>query len=240
MPPRALISWSSGKDSAWAFHQVRREDALDIVGVLTTVTQPYGRVSMHGVRESVLAQQVERLGLPLYPVYLPAPCSNDIYETRMAEQLERCREESITHVVFGDLFLEDVRAYREAQIQEAEMTPVFPLWQRDTSLLAREMLAQGLEATITVVDPMQLDPTFAGRSYDPTFLDDLPEGVDPCGERGEFHTVVTNGPMFDSPISVAIGDVVERDGFVFADVVLSAEYGVRSAEDSVPRDRGTP
>ncbi len=221
MPPRALISWSSGKDSAWAFHQVRRDDALDIVGVLTTVTQPYGRVSMHGVRESVLAQQVKRIGLPLFPVYLPAPCSNETYQARMAEVLGALGEEGTTHVVFGDLFLEDVRAYREAQMKAVGMTPVFPLWHRDTAQLAREMLAHGLEATITVVDPMQLDPTFAGRSYDATFLDDLPEGVDPCGEQGEFHTVVTDGPMFDSPISVAIGDVVEREGFVFADVVLS-------------------
>ena len=221
MPPRALISWSSGKDSAWAFHQVRRDDALDIVGVLTTVTQPYGRVSMHGVRESVLAQQVKRIGLPLFPVYLPAPCSNETYQARMAEVLGALGEEGTTHVVFGDLFLEDVRAYREAQMKAVGMTPVFPLWHRDTAQLAREMLAHGLEATITVVDPMQLDPTFAGRSYDATFLDDLPEGVDPCGEQGEFHTVVTDGPMFDSPISVAIGDVVEREGFVFADVILS-------------------
>ena len=221
MPPRALISWSSGKDSAWAFHQVRRDDALDIVGVLTTVTQPYGRVSMHGVRESVLAQQVKRIGLPLFPVYLPAPCSNETYQARMAEVLGALREGGTTHVVFGDLFLEDVRAYREAQMKAAGMTPVFPLWHRDTAQLAREMLAHGLEATITVVDPRQLDPAFAGRSYDATFLDDLPEGVDPCGERGEFHTVVTDGPMFDSPIPVAVGDVVEREEFVFADVVLS-------------------
>ncbi len=222
MTPRALISWSSGKDSAWALNDTRNEGAFDIVGVLTTVTQPYGRVSMHGVRESVLAQQVKRIGLPLFPVYLPAPCSNETYQARMAEVLGALREESTTHVVFGDLFLEDVRAYREAQMKAVGMTPVFPLWHRDTAQLAREMLAHGLEATITVVDPMQLDPTFAGQSYDATVLDDRPEGVDPCGERGEFHTVVTDGPMFDSPISVAIGDVVERDGFVFADVVLSA------------------
>jgi len=240
MSPRALISWSSGKDSAWALNDTRNEGVLDIVGVLTTVTQPYGRVSMHGVRESVLAQQVKRIGLPLFPVYLPAPCSNETYQARMAEVLGARREEGTTHVVFGDLFLEDVRGYREKQMTAAGMTPVFPLWHRDTTQLAREMLAQGLEATVTVVDPRQLDPAFAGRSYDATFLDDLPEGVDPCGERGEFHTVVTDGPMFDSPIPEAVGDVVERDGFVFADVVLSAECGVRCAEKSVPKDRGTP
>ena len=225
MPPNALISWSSGKDSAWALHESRNEGVLDIVGVLTTITQPYGRVSMHGVRESVLAQQVERLGLPLYQVYLPAPCSNDIYQAQMAEALQRSRDAGITHVVFGDLFLDDVRQYRKTQMLEAGMTPVFPLWQRDTTLLARDMLAQGLEATITVVDPKQLDPAFAGRPYDATFLDARPQGVDPCGERGEFHTVVTAGPMFDSPVPVEAGEVVERDGFVFADVVLSAQGG---------------
>lgn len=236
MPPNALISWSSGKDSAWALNEARKESALDIVGVLTTVTQPYGRVSMHGVRESVLAQQVERLSLPLFPVYLPAPCSNETYQERMAEVLNGCREEGITHVVFGDLFLEDVRAYREQQMDDAGMTPVFPLWQRDTDGLAAEMLARGLQATVTVVDPRQLDPAFAGRRYDASFLEDLPEEVDPCGERGEFHTVVTDGPMFDSPVPLHVGQVIERDGFVFADVVLSAECAVQGAKNDVPRD----
>jgi uncharacterized protein (TIGR00290 family) len=240
MLPRALISWSSGKDSAWALQQVHGGGAFDIVGVLTTITQPYGRVSMHGVREAVLLQQVERIGLPLFPVYLPVPCSNQTYQAHMAEVLATCREQDITHVIFGDLFLEDVRAYREAQMREAGMMTVFPLWRRDTAQLAREMLAQGMEATITVVDPTRLGSAFAGRSYDAALLDDLPESVDPCGERGEFHTVVTDGPMFSSSIPVDVGEVVEREGFVFADVVLKAECEVRCAEIHTPRDDGTP
>jgi len=240
MLPRALISWSSGKDSAWALHQIHSGGALDVVGVLTTITQPYGRVSMHGVREAVLLQQVERIGLPLFPVYLPAPCSNETYQARMTDVLATCREQDITHVIFGDLFLEDVRAYREAQMQAVGMTPVFPLWRRDTAQLAREMLAQGMEATITVVDPKRLESAFVGRSYNAAFLDDLPDSVDPCGERGEFHTVVTGGPVFGSSIPVDVGEVVEREGFVFADVVLRAECGVRCAEIHTPRDGGTP
>ena len=217
-PPRALVSWSTGKDSAWALHLARLEGTVEIAGLLTTVTEPYHRVSMHGVRESLLAAQVSRLGLPLHTVRLPAPCSNEAYQERMGRALAEHRRRGITHVVFGDLFLEDIREYREARMAEVGMTPVFPVWGLDTGELARTMIAGGLEAYVTVVDPSQADPDLAGRRFDGALLDELPPGVDPCGERGEFHTVVTAGPMLESPIPVSLGAVVEREGFVFADV----------------------
>ncbi len=216
--PRALVSWSSGKDSAWALHQVLTDGELEITGLLTAITTPYRRVSMHGVRESLLAEQVRRVNLPLYTVSLPAPCSNEVYEARTAAVLDGCKAKGVTHIVFGDLFLEDIRAYRETRMAEADLIPVFPRWQRDTNALATEMIAAGLEAFIAVVDPTVVDAGLAGRRFDRDFLDNLPSHVDPCGERGEFHTVVTGGPMFSSPIPVGIGEIVEREGFVFADV----------------------
>ncbi len=216
--PRALVSWSTGKDSAWALHQVLTDGELEVVGLLTTITTAYQRVSMHGVRESLLAEQVRRVNLPLHTVSLPATCTNEVYEARMAAVLDDCKDNGVTHIVFGDLFLEDIRAYRVARMAEAKMTPVFPLWQRDTTNLATEMIASGLEAFITVVDPTVVDAALAGRRFDRDFLAELPADVDHCGERGEFHTVVTAGPMFSSPIPIGIGDIVEREGFVFADV----------------------
>lgn len=218
----AVVSWSSGKDSAWALLEARKS-GLDVVGLLTTITEPYERVSMHGVRLSLLAAQVERLGLPLYTVGLPAPCTNDIYQELMATVLSELRSKGIGRVVFGDLFLEDVREYREEQMQHSGLEPVFPLWHRPTPVLAREMIAGGLEAILTTVDPEQLDSSFAGRRYDHALLNDLPQEIDPCGERGEFHTVVTNGPMFSSPIPVTIGQTVTREGFVYTDVYSGAE-----------------
>lgn len=218
-PPKALVAWSTGKDSAWALHEVRRAREVDVVGLLTTVTSEFGRVSMHAVREQLLDQQAEALGIPCRKVRIPWPCPNEVYEREMAEALAEARRAGITHVVFGDLFLAEVRAYRESRLAGTGITPLFPLWGRDTKQLAAHMLAAGVEATLTCVDPRSLDRSFAGRSYDGALLSALPAGIDPCGENGEFHTFVSAGPMFPSRLDVAVGEVVEREGFVFADLV---------------------
>ena len=222
-PPRAFISWSSGKDSAFALHEARRCGLAEIVGALTTLNEAYGRVAMHGVRDSVLDQQIAALGLPVLKVLLPNPCTNQVYEERMAEAFERLKSQGVTHLVFGDLFLEDIRAYREKQLAAAGMTGIFPLWRRDTAALARDMIASGLTAHLVCVDPRHLSREFAGRRFDAGLLAELPAAVDPCGENGEFHTVVSAGPMFAAPIPVAIGAVVERDGFVFVDVTTAGD-----------------
>jgi uncharacterized protein (TIGR00290 family) len=216
---KALVAWSSGKDSAYALASVRAAGELDVAGLLTTVTDGYGRVSMHGVREEILETQARAAGLPLRRVRIPAGCVNAEYERRMGAAVAEARTEGITRVVFGDIFLEDVRAYRERMLAGSGIAPVFPLWGRDTSRLAREMLDAGLAATVVCVDPRRLPESFAGRAFDGALLDDLPAGVDPCGENGEFHTCVTAGPMFASTIAVRRGEVVRRDGFVFADVL---------------------
>jgi uncharacterized protein (TIGR00290 family) len=221
--PRALVSWSSGKDSAWALHAVQLAGQIEPVGLLTTVTVTYGRVSIHGVREELLRRQAAGVGLPLRPVPIPHPCTNAIYEQALLAELARAREEGITHVVFGDLFLEDVRAYREGLLERAGLAGVFPLWGRDTHELAAEMLAGGLRATLVCVDAARLPREYAGREFDETFLAFLPAGIDPCGERGEFHTFARAGPMFDREISVRGGEVVSRDGLVFADLLEQAE-----------------
>ncbi|HEX4439305.1 MAG TPA: ATP-binding protein [Thermoanaerobaculia bacterium] len=216
---KALVAWSSGKDSAFALAVTRAAGELDVVGLLTTVTEDYGRVSMHGVREEILERQAVAAGLPLRRVRIPAGCVDDEYERRMGAAVAEARAEGITRVVFGDIFLEDVRAYRERMLAGTGIAPVFPLWRRDTAALARDMLDAGLSATVVCVDPRRLPESFAGRAFDRAFLDALPAGVDPCGENGEFHTCVTAGPMFASPIGVARGEVVRRDGFVFADLL---------------------
>jgi uncharacterized protein (TIGR00290 family) len=217
--PKAFISWSSGKDSAFALLEARRLGLAEIVGVLTTVSEVYDRVSMHGVRNALLDRQAAALGLPCLKVSLPSPCSNEIYEERMAVAVERIKAEGVRHVVFGDLFLEDIRAYREARLGAAGMAGIFPLWQRDTHALAEEMIARGFIAHLVSVDPRKLDRGFAGRRFDRDLLAALPPGVDPCGENGEFHTFVSSGPMFSAPIAVTVGQIVERDGFIFADVI---------------------
>jgi len=216
--PKALLSWSSGKDSAFALHEVRRAGQLEIVGLLTTVNQQFERVAMHAVRVELLRRQAEAARLPLAIVEIPWPCPNGAYEAAMGEALRRARDDGVTHVVFGDLFLADIRAYREAQLAPLGLVPVFPLWQRDTRALAHAMIDSGLSARLTCVDPRALDRRFAGRAFDRALLAELPSAVDPCGENGEFHTFVTGGPMFAHPIEVTPGDVVERDGFVFADL----------------------
>jgi len=219
MTARALVSWSSGKDSAWALHEVRRAGGVDVVGLLTTVTDPFSRVAMHAVREDLLDAQAAALRLPCRKVRLPWPCPNETYEARMAEALADARAAGVTHVVFGDLFLADIRAYREEKLAGTGIAPLFPLWGRDTAALARTMIEGGLRATLTCVDPRALDARFAGRAFDGSLLAELPPGVDPCGEKGEFHSFAWAGPMYDAPIPVAPGEVVVRDGFVFADLV---------------------
>ena len=216
---KALVSWSSGKDSAWALHAVRAQGGIEVVGILTTVTAEFSRVAMHAVREVLLDAQATALGVPCKKVRLPWPCSNEVYEREMSEVLQSAKADGVTHVVFGDLFLQDIRAYREAKLAGTGISPLFPLWQRDTRALAREMIDGGLRATLTCVDPKKLGRGFAGRSFDRALLGDLPGGVDPCGENGEFHTFASAGPMFEAPIPVVAGAVVERDGFVFADLL---------------------
>ena len=218
-PPQAYVSWSSGKDSAFALYEAQRSGVADVVGVLTTVNEAYGRVAMHGVREAVLDRQIAALGLPALKVMLPNPCSNEIYQERMAQACARIKEQGVRHIVFGDLFLEDIRAYREQQLTAVGMTGIFPLWQRDTAVLARAMIESGMVAHLVCVDPRRLGREFAGRRFDTRLLDELPRQVDPCGENGEFHTLVSAGPMFAEPIDVRLGEIVERDGFVFADVI---------------------
>jgi uncharacterized protein (TIGR00290 family) len=216
---KALVSWSSGKDAAWALHAARRAGDVEVVGLLTTVNEGFSRVAMHAVREELLDRQAAALGLPCRKVRLPWPCPNDTYEARMAEALSAARADGVGHVIFGDLFLADIRAYREAKLAGTGITPSFPLWGRDTRALAREMIDGGLRARLTCVDPRVLDRAFAGRAFDTTLLAELPPGVDPCGENGEFHSFAWDGPMFAAPVPVSPGEVVERDGFVFADLL---------------------
>jgi uncharacterized protein (TIGR00290 family) len=217
--PKAWLAWSSGKDSAWALHTVRLAGEFQVVAFLTTVNRTHGRVAMHAVRESLLEMQAEAAGLPLVKVAIPSPCSNEIYESAMSEAMGRAAADGIRHVIFGDLFLQNIRAYREKQLSACGMTPVFPLWGKDTRRLAEEMIAGGLCAYLTCVDPGQLDPGFAGRQFDAELLAELPRRVDPCGENGEFHTFACAGPMFRADIAVKVGEIVERDGFVFADLL---------------------
>jgi uncharacterized protein (TIGR00290 family) len=217
--PKAWLAWSSGKDSAWALHSVRAARAFDVVALLTTVNRTHRRVAMHAVRESLLDMQAEAVGLPLVKVGIPWPCSNEIYEAAMSEAMGRARDDGVRHVIFGDLFLEDIRVYREKQLARCGMTPVFPLWGRETRALAEEMIAGGLCAYLTCVDPRKLERGFAGRRLDASLLLELPRQVDPCGENGEFHTFACAGPMFGMDVPVTVGEIVERDGFVFADLL---------------------
>jgi uncharacterized protein (TIGR00290 family) len=214
------MSWSSGKDSAFAFGTVRRS-GTDVVRLLVTFNGEADRVAMHAVRRQLVAAQSDRLGIAVFSVDLPSSCTNDEYEARMAEALGVAHHDGVDEIVFGDLFLEDVRAYRELAMTGTGVVPMFPLWGRPTDELAHEMIDVGIRAVVTCVDPRQLDASFAGRWFDRDFLRDLPPHVDPCGERGEFHTFVCDGPGFSAPIDVTVGDIVERDGFVFADVLRS-------------------
>ena len=214
---RVLLSWSSGKDSAWALHLLRSDPGIELCGLLTTLNSEFQRVAMHGTRLSVLEAQARATQLPLWIVPLPWPCSNEVYEQRMAEVCKRAIGERIDAIAFGDLFLPDVRAYRETQLKPTGLEPLFPLWQIPTDALAREMIASGLRARLSCVDTKQLPGSFAGREFDDSLLRDLPPETDPCGERGEFHTCVYAGPMFAAPLPLQAGEVVHRDDFAFAD-----------------------
>jgi diphthamide synthase (EF-2-diphthine--ammonia ligase) len=199
-------------------HALRARDDFEIAGLVTTLNERFDRVAMHGVRAALLAAQAQAAGLPLWTVPLPHPCANDEYEARMRALIERARAAGVTHMAFGDLFLEDVRAYRERQLAGTGLAPLFPLWGLDTARLARDMLAGGLRATLTCVDPRRLPAAFAGREFDAALLAELPAGIDPCGERGEFHSFCHAGPMFGAPLAVEVGETVARDGFVYADL----------------------
>jgi uncharacterized protein (TIGR00290 family) len=219
-----LLAWSSGKDSAWSLHVLRQRTDVEVAGLLTTVNEVHDRVAMHAVRRALLEAQARAAGLPLTIVRIPFPCSNVQYETAMGAVLEQAREAGIRGVAFGDLFLDEVRRYRESQMAGSGFTLLFPLWLRPTAALAEDMLAGGLRATLTCVDPRALAASFAGREFDRSLLADLPPQVDPCGENGEFHTFAWDGPMFLHPIRVRRGDVVERDGFVFADLLPAGDH----------------
>jgi len=216
---KAWLSWSSGKDCAWALHEIRSGGEVDVVGLVTTVNSTANRVSMHGVRRALLDRQAASLGLPLHVIELPDPCPNDVYETRMVAAVDAARRDGVNAMIYGDMFLEDVRAYREQALAGTGIEPLFPLWGKPTGEVARAMLAGGLRALVTCVDPRQAPPELAGRWFDEQLLADLPAQVDPCGENGEFHTFVAQGPQFATALDVEVGEVVERGGFVFADVL---------------------
>jgi uncharacterized protein (TIGR00290 family) len=223
MAEKTLLSWSSGKDSAWALHVLRsHHPELDVVGLLTTINERFERVAMHAVRLELLRAQAAATGLPLLEIGLPWPCSNEQYESLMTDAMATARASGITVMAFGDLFLEDIRQYRVQKLEGTGIRPVFPLWGQPTDQLARAMLDGGLRARLTCVDPRQLAASFAGRDFDAAMLADLPPSVDPCGERGEFHSFAYAGPMFTKPVPIQAGEVVERDGFVFADLTLAA------------------
>jgi len=211
------MSWSSGKDSAWALHLLRQQADVELVGLLTTLNSEFQRVAMHGTRRSVLEAQAAAAQLPLWTVPLPWPCSNEVYEQLMSEVCARAVEEHVDAIAFGDLFLPDVRAYRETQLKPTGLEPLFPLWEIPTAELARTMIAGGLRAKLACIDTNQLPASFAGREFDTALLAELPPQIDPCGERGEFHTCVYGGPMFTATLPIEAGEIVNRDGFVFAD-----------------------
>jgi uncharacterized protein (TIGR00290 family) len=219
---KILLSWSSGKDSAWTLHLLRQQAGASVAALLTSFNEVADRVAMHGVRKEIARAQAAAAGLPLIEVPLPSPCPNDVYEARMAAVVRAAVDDGFTHVAFGDLFLDDIRRYREERLTGTGLTPLFPLWGRPTRDLARQVVAAGVDARITCLDPRVMPREFAGRAYDAKLLEMLPPGVDPCAERGEFHTCVVAGPMFSRPIEVEPGEVVEREGFVFADLRLSA------------------
>jgi uncharacterized protein (TIGR00290 family) len=216
---KTLLSWSSGKDSAWTLRVLQKNSDVEVVGLVTTVNEAYGRVAMHAVRMELLEAQADSAELALWKVPIPSPCSNEEYEAAMSEVLRKAKSQNIMAMAFGDLFLEDIRNYRVQRLAGSGVEPLFPIWGTDTSLLAKEMIASGLRARITCIDPKKLANVFAGRDFDESFLKDLPPDIDPCGERGEFHSFAYAGPMFRHPIKIKVGEVVERGGFVFADLL---------------------
>ncbi|MEE9392837.1 MAG: ATP-binding protein [Planctomycetota bacterium] len=220
-----LLSWSSGKDSSWTLHRLQADPDYEVVGLMTTFNKAADRVAMHAVRRQLAIAQAAALELPLWQVDLPWPCSNVDYEAIMKDVTIKAEDRGITHIAFGDLYLEDIRSYREKQLAASDLRPIFPLWQPDggTRVLARQMIAAGLKATVTCVDPKQLSPDFLGRRFDAEFLSDLPDTIDPCGENGEFHTFCSDGPSFLRPVPFQLGECIERDGFCFQDLLIADE-----------------
>lgn len=216
---RVVLAWSSGKDSAWALYLLRKDPSIEVTGLLTTVNGEFDRIAMHAVRRSLLIEQAGAAQTEPWIVELPYPCGNGEYEAIMGSVIERAKKAGIGAIAFGDLFLEDIRRYRETQLKGTGIEPLFPLWLKNTAALAREMQKAGVKAHVTCVDPKALDRAFAGREWDGSFLEDIPDSVDPCGEKGEFHTFVSDGPMFKKPIPIRKGVITERDGFVFADLL---------------------
>ena len=219
MKRRTLLSWSSGKDSAWALHVLRQQPDIDVAGLFCTVNSEYERVAMHAVRVELLKAQAESVGLPLHIIEIPNPCSNAEYAQAMSAFVVQAKQQAVDCFAFGDLFLEDVRSYREDRLKDTGITPIFPLWGMPTEGLSRTMISEGLRAMITCIDPNVLSFECVGREYDLAFLEQLPESADPCGEYGEFHSFAFDGPMFQTPINITVGEVVQRDGFVFADLL---------------------
>lgn len=226
---KTLVSWSSGKDSAWSLHVLRQSADVEVIGLMTTMNQLYQRISIHAVRCELLQRQAEAVGLPLRLIDLPYPCTNAQYEAAMEAFITQVKQDGIECIAFGDLFLADIKEYREAKLAGTGITPLFPLWQTPTDALARRMIAGGLRAVVTCVDPQMLPASFAGREFNQQFLKDLPGSVDPCGERGEFHTFVFNGPMFSKPVAIEGGEISEREGFIYADVLPASSYLVSGA-----------
>ena len=224
MAKKTLLSWSSGKDSAWALHILRRTPDVEVVGLMTTMNVVHQRVAIHAVRLELLERQAEALGLPVQVIDLPSPCTNAQYEAAMGKFVDESKRHGIECMAFGDLFLADIKEYREAKLAGTGIAPLFPLWLMPTDRLATEMIANGLRAVVTCVDPQQLPLSFAGREFNEQFLADLPNDVDPCGERGEFHTFAFDGPMFEKPVGIQKGEVVERDGFGYADLLPAGDF----------------
>lgn len=216
---KTLLSWSSGKDSAWSLWTLQGDPDYEICGLFTTINEEYDRVAMHGVRTALLKAQAEAAGLPLHIISIPNPCPNEVYEERMGRFIEQAKADGIEAMAFGDLFLEDIRDYRIKNLEGTGIEPVFPLWLEDTHELAQKMIEGGLKTHISCVDSRQLDGSFSGRLFDNSFLEDLPDSVDPCGENGEFHSVVSAGPMFQHEIKVERGETVDREGFIFTDFI---------------------
>jgi uncharacterized protein (TIGR00290 family) len=239
MASRTIVSWSTGKDSAWALHEARQRTELEIVGILTTVTDAFRRVSMHGVREELLEAQARALRLPLFKVPIPYPCPNTTYEEAMRKVLDQAKDSGVTQIVFGDLFLRDVREYRETKLAGTGFEGIWPLWGQNTRELAHRMVDGGLSATIICLDPKRLPREFAGRAFDRDLLRDLPPDVDPCAENGEFHTFAWGGPMFTEAVRVRVGETVDRDGFIFTDLLPASDAmvggrGVSQAANQAP------
>jgi len=223
---RAMVSWSSGKDSAWTLHILRQQNEFEIRGLLTTLNIEFDRVAMHGTRRALLEAQAKAVGLPLIQVPLPWPCSNEIYEAAMKKAVEQMLSDGVSVIAFGDLFLQEIRAYREKQLEGSGLTPVFPLWGKPTPCLAREMIGAGLRANIACLDPAKMPEEFAGQELTLELLERLPASVDLCGENGEFHTVVHAGPMFDAPLQLCAGVSVQRSGFIYTDFLVGSNVPV--------------